>query len=772
MRNIIISFILISFAVLYSSCSTTKLIPEGEMLYTGTKKIEIENPEDAYITKEVESQVVSALSTPPNNAFFGSNNIRIPFPFGLWVYNAFKTDKEKGFKRWIFNKFATDPKLISDVDPSLRAKVAETLMDDNGYFDGKVSYEIIQNEKNPKKAFINYIVNFENPYRFSSVDYVNNGTKADSMIALIKDSTGIKVGNIFNVNNLEEERTRLSDYLRENGYYYFRPDFISYLADSTITKNEIALKVQINKAVPVNMQKPFYISNIEYSLKNSYGRNPNDTTEYKNIDLYFRNKLPVRGKVLYNALDVLPGDLYRTSTVNQTNVQLNRLNSFRFVEFSFTPKDSTLTSDSLNMTISTSMDLPYDAEMELNVTTKSNKQTGPGAVFGVTKRNIFRGGEVFGAELRASYEWQTGEGARNNSGNDLINSYEFGANFSLTVPRILGPQFFKVNKTYPSSTVFKISADLLNRAGFFKLMNSGGSMSYNFNSSPTKFHSFTPFSLTYNSLINKTAVFDSIMNNNEALSMSFKNQFIPSMGYSFTYDNSSVKGRRNYIWWQTSVVSAGNILYGMMELCGNKQGNDKTLFGNQFSQFAKVVTELRNKFILTPNQVIATRVLGGVVKPYLNSTVVPYNEQFFIGGANSLRGFGVRTLGPGSYHPASNALYSYLDQTGNLKFEANIEYRFRIMGDLHGALFADAGNIWLLDKEESRPGGEIDFKKIGKQIATDVGFGLRYDITFIVIRVDIGVPIHAPYDTGKNSYYNIRKFFPSLGWHLAIGYPF
>ena len=162
---------------------------------------------------------------------------------------------------------------------------------------------------------------------------------------------------------------------------------------------------------------------------------------------------------------------------------------------------------------------------------------------------------------------------------------------------------------------------------------------------------------------------------------------------------------------------------------------------------------------------IATRFIAGAVKPYLNSKVVPYNEQFFIGGANSLRGFGVRTLGPGSYHPASDALYSYLDQTGNLKLEANIEYRFRILSNLHGDILAEAGNIWLIDKEDSRPGGEFSLKSFGKQIATDVGIGFRYDITFLVLRFDIGVPIHAPYDTGKKGYYNIDKFFSSLGYH-------
>ncbi|MEG0994345.1 MAG: BamA/TamA family outer membrane protein, partial [Bacteroidales bacterium] len=220
------------------------------------------------------------------------------------------------------------------------------------------------------------------------------------------------------------------------------------------------------------------------------------------------------------------------------------------------------------------------------------------------------------------------------------------------------------------------------------------------------------------------------------------------------------------------ITQAGNILYGAMELLGNKQGNDKTLFGRKFSQFLKLTSEVRYYYKLGEKSMIASRFMAGIVKPFLNSTVVPYSEQFFIGGANSIRAFGVRTIGPGSYHPASDALYSYLDQTGNLKLEANVEYRFPIMGSLYGALFMDAGNIWLIKKEEARPGGEFSFKTLGKDIALGTGAGLRFDITYIVLRFDVGVPLHAPYDTGKTGYYNIRRFWKDLGFHLAVGYPF
>ena len=166
------------------------------------------------------------------------------------------------------------------------------------------------------------------------------------------------------------------------------------------------------------------------------------------------------------------------------------------------------------------------------------------------------------------------------------------------------------------------------------------------------------------------------------------------------------------------------------------------------------------------------RFMAGAIYSYGNAKVAPYSEQFFIGGANSIRAFTVRSIGPGSYHPKVETKYSYIDQTGDLKLEANIEYRFKIIGDLHGAAFLDAGNIWLLRNDPDRPGGQFKFSDFGKDIALGTGAGLRYDLTFLVIRFDVGIGLHVPYETSKKGYYNLPSFKKSLGYHLAIGYPF
>ena len=761
---------LLAIAVLIAGgCSTTRKLPTGEVLYTGIDKMEIVGPEGEAIDPDAKALVEQTLKVDPNNTVLG---IHIPIPFGLWMYNWFKTDKKKGLKKWLFDKLAADPVLISQVDPAVRTKAAETLMGDNGYFDGKVRYEILPDKKNPRKAQISYFVDFNKPYRYKSVEYMPAETPSDSIIRSIAGETKLKPGQIFNVNALEDERTRISNYLRNHGYYYFRPDFISYLADSTGGNHQIALRIIPKTDLPKPLLKPWRIGKVDYSINNSYGREPTDTVYYKNMGVFYRHRIPVRPSILYRALAFKPGDWYSQAAADATQLHLNRLNTFKFAELGYMPADTLHRVDSLNVLINTTLELPIDAEIELNITTKSNDQTGPGMIFGVTRRNVFRGGEVLNTQLSGSYEWQTGAGAKNAKGSNLINSYELGVTSSLIYPRLIAPRFMHRDFKFPATTTLKLNANLLSRAGFFRLLTMGGSGNYDFKSSTVSSHTVTPFSLSYSYLLKKTGAFDSVMNENKALELSFENQFIPSMSYTYTYDNAPITSLRNHIWWQSSITQAGNLLYGVMELAGNKQGNHKTIFGSPFSQFLKLTSEIRYYYKLTERQMIATRFMAGVLKPYLNSSVAPYSEQFFIGGANSIRAFGVRTIGPGSFHPADDALYSYLDQTGNLKLEANIEYRFPLIGSLNGAVFLDAGNVWLLKKDEKRPGGEFTWPTMGKDIALGTGAGLRLDITYIVLRFDVGVPIHAPYDTGRSGYYNIKDVWKNLGYHLAIGYPF
>ena len=767
-RNYLIGLLL---GLLSWSCSTTKNLPEGAVLYTGISKIEIQQPDASEAGRSTVEEVEAALAYPPNNALLGSSSVRVPFPFGLWVSNAF-VNKEGKVSRWIFNKLAAKPVLISTVNPDVRVKVARNLLNEYGYFNGATSYALVPDKKDPRKAKIAYQVTMNQPYTIDSILYVRMRNRVDSLLPRLSSERLIRKGDNFNVVRLQEERERIADRLRDNGYYYFRPEYMIYQADTTITPGKVSLRIVPKEGMPRNALIPWKLGNVDFYLNGYRNEQPTDSIRYKNLTIHYEGKLRVRPKVLYDRLYFRPGDRYSQTQQERSQTALARLGIFRYAEFQYAPRDTMRRQDTLDLRIHTVYDLPLDGELELNVTAKSNDQIGPGAVFSVTKRNMFGGGETFGVKLRGSYEWQTGN--KLDAGGSKINSYELGLSTTLTFPRLLFPTLGKRDLNFPATTTFRIYADQLNRARFFKMLSFGGDASYEFQPSATSHHSVTPFKLAYNLLQHTTAEFDSIADSNKALMKSLQDQFVPSMSYTYTYDDSPITTKRHHVWLQGSITQAGLLMNAAYAIAGkpfDKEG--KKLFGNPFAQFIKGTVEARYNYQLGENQRLVGRIMAGAIYSYGNARTAPYNEQFYVGGANSVRAFTIRSIGPGRYYQSSDEnKYAYIDRTGDLKFEANLEYRFPIMGDLHGATFLDCGNIWLLREDPDRPGGRLKAGHFFKDLALGTGFGFRYDMDFLVIRFDVGIGLHLPYETGKSGYYNLPRFKDGMGYHFAIGYPF
>ena len=439
--------------------------------------------------------------------------------------------------------------------------------------------------------------------------------------------------------------------------------------------------------------------------------------------------------------------------------------------------NDSIVTDTLDVHVNATFDLPYDSELELNVTTKSTKQTGPGAIFNLSKKNFQRMGASLNLELKGSYEWQTSSTVDGES--SVMNSYELGAALSLEFPRLVLP--WVRNRVdpfrFPSHTNFKVYAEQVNRARYFKMLSFGGTVSYSFQPKRSMKHTVTPLHLAFNTLQHRTARFDSIANANPMLFHSLDDQFIPSVTYTLTYDDT-YKKKKNRIWWENSVTSAGNVTSLIYAAFGQKfSQKDKKLLGTPFAQFLKFTSEFRHLYTFSEKHQLASRIMGGVIWSYGNKTIAPYSEQFYVGGANSIRAFTIRSIGPGRFHPASSSSYAYVDETGDIKLEANLEYRFRIFsnflgGNLNGAAFLDAGNVWLLRKDEARPNAEFSLNHFFDSIALGTGVGIRYDFSFLVLRLDWGIALHVPYDTGKSGYYNIPRFKDGMGLHFAIGYPF
>lgn len=772
--NILLALLLLLIA---TACSTTRNLPEGEVLYTGIKDININREDQSDMGEKALTEVEAAISIAPNNSFFGSAKKRIPFPFGLWVYNSFKR-YEKGIGKWIFRKLAADPVLLSTVNPDTRVKVASNLLHDYGYFNGNVTYQV-DSTKNPRAIKLTYNVNMGRPYYLDSICYQGFSPRADSMIQATYKDRLIKPGDHFDVTKLNEERQRLVDLFRNNGYYYYRTDFITFLADTLMRPGYVSLKVVPKASVPKEALRTYYIGNTSVYLTGHNGEQPTDSMKTRNFTVYYAGDKPgLRYGVLRKRFLYRSGEQYSQIKQNYTQEALARLGVFKFSEFRYIPRmNDSIVTDTLDVRVNAMFDLPYDSELELNVTTKSTKQTGPGAVFNLSRKNFQRMGASLNLELKGSYEWQTSSTVDGES--SVMNSYEFGAALSLEFPRLVLP--WVRNRIdpfrFPSHTNFKVYAEQVNRARYFKMLSFGGTVSYSFQPKRSMKHTVTPLHLAFNTLQHRTARFDSIASANPMLFHSLDDQFIPSVTYTLTYDDTYRK-KKNRIWWENSITSAGNVTSLIYAAFGQKfSQKDKKLLGTPFAQFLKFTSELRHLYTFNEKHQLAARVMGGVIWSYGNKTIAPYSEQFYVGGANSIRAFTIRSIGPGRFHPASTATYSYVDETGDIKLEANLEYRFRIFsnflgGNLNGAAFLDAGNVWLLRKDEARPNAEFSLNHFFDSIALGTGVGIRYDFSFLVLRLDWGIALHVPYETGKSGYYNIPRFKDGMGVHFAIGYPF
>ncbi len=762
------SLLLLLSALLLVACSTTSNLPEGETLYTGIKEIKYTDSCKYENWTDVSTEVEAALACAPNGSLLGSSSLRSPLLLGLRVYNHYQGTESK-FGRWMLNKFGSEPVLISSVNPEVRALVASNLMKANGYFNASVAYKTLP--RGTRKARLGYYVTMNSLSRIDTLLYLGYPATVDSLVKATWADRLVKRGDAFSASKLEAERTRISGLMRDHGYYYFRPAYSTFVADTVSTPGRVEVHMQPLEGLSPLATRQWYLGRLRIDMRKSMGDQLTDSLVYRILSVrYSGKKIPIHLRALLRDIKLRPGQRFSQSTYSESAAVINSLGLFSMSEFTFTPRDTTAACDTLDMTLSCVFDKPYDASIEANYKLKSNDRTGPGLVLGLTKRNAFRGGEKLTIDLKGSYEWQTGKKVDGNS--STINSYEYGADVSIEYPRLETPfGLFKRHRFYaPPSSLFSLSGDVLNRADYFKMLTVTGAVTYKFQTSANSRHEFSPFLLDYTFLQHTTGTFDSIMTANPAIYVSMRNQFVPKIKYSYSYTSPS--RYNNPIAFEVSLTESGNLL-SLLYMAAGKRFNarGKDLFGNPFAQFLKLNASWRKTWQLTHKSQLVGHVAAGLLYAYGNSDRAPYSEQFYVGGANSIRAFTIRSIGPGKY-VASSSKYSYLDQTGDVKFEANLEYRFNMFGSLYGALFLDAGNIWLLKKDISRPDSEFNPATFLTQLATGTGVGLRYDLDFLVLRLDLGVALHVPYATEKSGYYNIPNFKDGLGLHFAIGYPF
>lgn len=813
--TILLPIYLYTFLLLIVSCSMTKGIPDDDQLFTGLTKIvytdekNYENEDyDDHLTTTKE-EVEAALATEPNGSLFGSSYYTVPWSWHLWVYNKY-SNKDSKFAKWMTKSFGKSPVLMSKVNPALRASVANSVLQNNGYFRGDVSYELVP-QKNPKKCKIGYSVRLDSLFTIDSVAFTNFPKPLRELIDSTKEESLIRSGNAFSVASLDGERSRVSTLFRNSGYYYYNSSYASYLADTFQVADKAQLRFQLANGLPEEALKKWYIGNINVQFRKSVREQLTDSIHRRHLTIFFNGKnSPIRPRIILKDLKLRPRQLFSYDNYLESASKINSTGVFSSTDFQFTPRPDT---DTLDLRLNCVLDKPYDFYIECNAIGRTNGRFGPEAKIGFTRRNLFRGGEKLDINLHGSYEWQRG-------GSSSSATYQYGADASIEFPRIIAPFYnsdrvrrgkdgrpIRRRRFYSTPTTYaKLSTDIVRRPEYYKMHVVTGEWTYRWQSSATSQHEFSPFTLKYQYKNTTTVKYDSLVEKYVYLERTMGDYFIPKMRYTYTY--TSPTKLRNPIRWETTIEESGNVA-SLFDMARGKSFNQKgkKLFKNPYSQFLRIETDFTKTWSIGMESSLVGHVNAGIIWCYGNSNETPFTEQFYVGGANSIRAFMVRDIGPGSFSDLgiNDKQLFYLMRNGDMKLVANLEYRTPLFGNLKGAVFLDAGNVWRLREFDI---GDIEtWKSLGTIIADDgkeytgeqayeamrkwtdgmtfkpsrffndialgTGVGLRYDLGFLVIRLDWGFALHIPCANGVSGYFfNAKRFKDLHTLNFAIGYPF
>jgi outer membrane protein assembly factor BamA len=758
-RQNILLIIAVFVALLLNSCSNTKFLTGDQILYNG-RKVEIISAEKGKMIKPAEEIASEVSFAELNNSLMGR---RILPPIGLWFYTYRKPEEGKrgGF---LYRSFKKNPVLIKDVNPDLRSRKIESDLFANGYFNSKAGFRLDTARNNERKAKIVYSVEIEQPYRLSQILNPPANDSTDVLINKYTPNLNLKPGDIFNLETIRNEKRKLASMLVEEGYYFFSPNEIEIIADTTQTPYTINLLVRKKPQIEPFILKKYSINRVEVNVKQTNKKEPQNILP----DTIFYDGVYITGQTEYLKPDVItrstlfrPGDLYSETKHRGTIPLLNNYGVFQSVKVQFP------VTDSLKQKMDVLLELQPKNDVTLNiegaVQSKSTGFAGPASEITVAHANLFKGANRLQIRAFGSFDWQWG---KKNDDDLSSNSYNAGINSSLSFPKMIVPfKSVRENKSIIGKTIGSLGFEFVNNVKYYRMNSINMGFGYQWRKSQKISHMFNPFRANIVSLQKTTALFDSIVNTNPFVKKSFEEQQIIGMEYTFTYDNSGQK--RDGFYFQGMISTSGNLIDAFMHIRHNER--PYTFLGEIYSQFIKTSADIRY-YTNTTREGLVLRLYAGTGLSYGNSSVMPYVEQYFSGGSNSLRGFVARSLGPGSYKPEE--YNGIIDQTGDIKLEFNSEYRFRMSEIMLGALFLEAGNVWLLNPDENRPGAQFKLGSFTEQLAIGTGFGLRFDFDFFILRTDIGLPLRFPYNDGDGYWNHFNEVFNKFRFNLAIGYPF
>ena len=788
-----------------AGCSGLKFIPDGARLYTGST-VKLKSNTGSEIPNEavVQTELEAVIAPKPNSSILG---LRPKLYF--WHMGVGKT---KGIGHWLADKYGEEPVLFSKVDTARVAGLMLNRLNNDGFFKPEVRANVKLEERT---ASVDYEARVNDVYRIKEVFFPERDTLLDRDIRATQAASLLKAGDPYNLQTFVNERVRIDNELKNKGYYYFAPDYLLFQVDSTLN-NQVNVYVKVKGSIPAKAAQPYVLNrvvlNTDYTLQDTTtNKTPINYRGYR----YYPDESVFKARAITNAVFLYPDSLYRRRRADQTLSRLMSLGTFRFVDQQFRParnKPDSLQYGFLNAIVRMTQ-VPKKslrAEVQMNA---SNLFTGPAVVVQYRNRSALRGAEQLLINAQASAE--TGKGALSG-----VTSTQFGIDAQLLVPRLITPPFdIRLrNSDFQPRTFFEAGAKYVLRTKYFQQNVFNLGYGYSWKTKLTNEHRLQPVDLQYVRLSKEEDVFKRLLEQRPFLKQSFRQQFILGSSYTYTYNQQVLEQRRNQIYFSGGLELSGNLAYLLKNLSGaDKQAPEGQrpayeIAGQAFSQYSKVNLELRNYYRTSVNPAsgnkLAARLLIGAGIPYLNSSVLPYLKQYGIGGPNSVRAFAARGVGPGTYRtPANDSNGGFYDQVGDIRLEGNVEYRQDLFPYVKGAVFIDAGNIWLVNGDPARAtytttstdaegnngvadgkNGQFKFNSFFKELAVGAGVGLRIDVQFFVIRLDAAVPVRYPYankeikvrrnseiplppgltDTYKKSHVG----YEGLRLNLGIGYPF
>lgn len=744
------------------SCSTTKHVPDNDALYMGAKvKLKGVNDSVKYDKKALQAELASLVRPAPNKSFLG-------IKFKLLFYNW------GGFIR---RKLGEEPVLVSAVNFEKNRDVLQNRMENRGYFRSEVAFDTIIKHK---KGSVVYNVTVYPQYTINNVKYPGDSSDISKAIARLRRRSQVRTGRPYDLDVIKGEYTRIDDRLKERGFYFFSPDYLIYDIDSTIGNHKLNMSLRIKPQAPAVATKIYRINDVlvyaDYNLRSdtTARRAKQQAVKYDYYYIYDPHK-KFNPKIYSRTLIFKPGDPYNRRAHNLSLNRLTSLGVYKFVKARFQPVD-TPGVYKLNTFYYLTPAPKKSIRFEVSGLTKSNNANGTDLTLSWRNRNFFKGAELFTASVYGGFEKQFASQYKK------VSIGRVGVDFNLLMPRIVGPVQFNTNSGFVPQTRINVGYELYNRTDQYTLSSAKGSFGYVWRESVTKEHQLNIISVNYVKPTKIDSAFQVGLDTNITLARSIERQFIIGSNYNYNINTQAAPNRnRNNYYFNANIDLSGNLL-GLITGANIKAGKEKNIFGTPFSEYSRVEFDFRHYLRLGGREsgnMLASRVLLGAGWSYGNSTTLPFVKAFFAGGVNDIRAFRARSLGPGTYYGGNAAVSGYLpDQPGDIKILMSTELRAKLVSILYGALFADAGNIWLTHDDPTRPGGKFSSQFLD-QMAVGTGVGLRVDIKFFVIRFDAAFPIRKPFVASGSKWVLNQVDFGDPDWrrqnlvyNLAIGYPF